>query len=136
MGITLVFVALLVVGLIMMRFTKMDEIGLAIRLISVIGVICCGGSILITQCPIYKRVVRIKMEQRKAAIEWGIKNITQVNSLDLIDNIKDYNSDILKKRAIHDNFWTSWFINDVAFEFELIDINDIIIKNPLEVEIK
>ena len=136
MGITLVFVVLLIVGLIMMRFTKMSGTGLAIHLVSAIGAICCGALILIAQCPVSKRSDRITMEQRKAAIEWGIENITQVNSLELIENIKEYNSDILKNRMIHDNFWTSWFVNDVAFEFELIDVNDIIIKNPLEVEIK
>lgn len=136
MGITLIFVVLLIVGLIMMRFTKMAGTGLGIHLIGAIGAICCGVLILIAQCPISKRSDRIAMEQRKTAIEWGIENITQVNSLDLIDNIKDYNSDILKNRMIHDNFWTSWFVNDVAFEFELIDVNDIIIKNPLEVEVK
>lgn len=136
MGITLVFVAFLIIGLIMMRFTKMDGTGLAIHLVGAIGAICCGVLILIAQCPISKRSDRIAMEQRKAAIEWGIENITQVNSLDLIDDIKDYNSDILKNRMIHDNFWTSWFVNDVAFEFETIDVNKVIIEKPLKVEVE
>lgn len=136
MGITLAFVVLLIVGLIMIHFTKMDDIGTAIFIVSMLGVWVCGTLILIAQCPLSKRSDRIAMEQRKAAIEWGIENITQVNSLDLIENVKDYNKDILENRMIHDNFWTSWFVNDVAFEFELIDVNDIVIKNPLEVEVK
>lgn len=136
MGITLTFVALLIVGLIMMHFTKMDVIGLIIHTVGASGAFVAGILILIAQCPAMKRSNRIEMEQKKAAIEWGIENITQVNSLELIDNIKDYNSDILKNRMIHDNFWTSWFVNDVAFEFELIDVNNIKIENPLMVEVK
>lgn len=136
MGIILAFVVLLIVGIIMFHFTKMDDIGTAIFIVSMLGIWVCGTFILIAQCPMSKRSDRIAMEQRKAAIAWGIENINQVNSLALIEDIRDYNKDILENRMIHDNFWTSWFVNDVTFEFELIDVNDIIIKNPLEVEVK
>lgn len=137
MGITLVFAVLTIIGLVIMkRFHKIDMIGLIVHLVGGIGVVCCGTLILIAQCPVQKRGNRIEMEQKKASIEWGIKNITQVNSLELIKNIEEYNSDIIKKRVIHDNFWTSWFANDVAFEFETIDVNKIIIEKPLKVEVE
>lgn len=136
MGITLVFVVLLIVGLIMMRFTKMAVTGFGTHLIGAIGAICCGALILVAQCPVMKRSNRIEMKQRKASIEWGIENVTQVNSLELVKNIEEYNSDIIKNRMIYDNFWTSWFANDVAFEFETIDVNEIIIEKPLKVEVE
>lgn len=137
MGITLVFVALTIIGLVMMkRFRKIDTIGLVIHLVGGVAAITCGVLILIAQCPVYKRNNRIEMEQKKASIEWGIENITQVNSLELVKSIEEYNSGIIKNRMIHDNFWTSWFVNDVAFEFETIDVNKIIIEKPLKVEVE
>ena len=136
MGITLVFAALTIIGLVLMRFSKIDVVGLIAHLLGGVGVITCGILILIAQCPVVKRSNRIEMKQRKASIEWGIENITQVNSLELVKNIEEYNSDIIKNRMIHDNFWTSWFVNDVAFEFETIDVNEIIIEKPLKVEVE
>lgn len=137
MGITLVLVALTIIGLVMMKhFHKIDTIGLVIHLVGGIGAITCGVLILIAQCPVMKRSNRIEMKQKKASIEWGIENITQVNSLDLVKSIEEYNSDIIKNRMIHDNFWTSWFVNDVAFEFETIDVNKVIIEKPLKVEVE
>lgn len=136
MGITLVFVALTIIGLVLMRFSKIDVVGLIAHLVGGLGVIICGVLILIAQCPVQKRSNRIEMKQKKTSIEWGIKNITQINSLELVKNIEEYNSDIIKNRMIRNNFWTSWFVNDVAFEFEIIDVNKIIIEKPLKVEVE
>lgn len=56
------------------------------------------------------------MQAKRDAIVWEMENLENVEGL------VDFNRDLTYGKLINDNIWLNWYVNDVVDEIELIDV--------------
>lgn len=119
-----IFVALLIIGIVVLLFTYHDDLGLLIIVLSAFAIVVSLIVIIVnyttadaqveTNKERYKAIM-YKAETESYCDEFGLLN------KDVIDEIQEWNEDLVFNQEMQDNFWLGIYIPNIYDEFETID---------------
>jgi len=130
--IVLILLAMLILNLYLLKKLKYND-----SLISKIAIACAGVSLtmvivvfaysiiaLVTvHLPTRRETEFYKYQQRYEVITHALQDDSN-NVAILVDDIADYNSDVLSGRRKQDNFWLGAFEYDFYYDLDLIELGE------------
>ena len=119
-----IFVALLIIGIVVLLFTYHDDLGLLIIVLSAFAIVVSLIVIIVNYTTANAQVEtnkeRYKAIMYKAETESYYDEFGLLNK-DVIDEIQEWNEDLVFNQEMQDNFWLGIYIPNIYDEFETID---------------
>ena len=130
--IILILLALLVVDILALKMVKGDNsaIGMTADAVGTISLILVGFgltysllALIAVHLPNRREKELCKYQQRYEVITYALQDDSSYVAV-LVDDIADYNSDVLNGRREQDNFWLGAFEYDFYYDLDLIELGE------------
>lgn len=130
--IILILLALLAVDIFTIKAVKNDDstIGVIADAIGSISLIIVAGTLffsiialILVHLPNSREKELCKYQQRYEVITYALQDDSSYVAV-LVDDIADYNSDVLNGRREQDNFWLGAFEYDFYYDLDLIELGE------------
>lgn len=135
MGIFILFICIFIIGCVLSRFYEkydfVDFLSFLFRIISVIGIIICLF-IIIGNKFFLNGDIKANQERyntliyEKQLVEQNKLDQLGINTLEVIEDIKNWNEDLAKGKENSQNFWINWYWSkDFYNYFNFIELPNI-----------
>lgn len=126
----IIFVVVTVVCVLILRYSSLDidtdfsAIPLAIvMLLSGVAAFICICMLIGAKVPVFERAERIKREEQYKTIKF-ILETDKIPGSDIIEQITDYNSMVLKRQANNKSVWLRAYTHDFWDDMPLIELEE------------
>lgn len=126
----IIFVVVIVICVLVFRYSPLDidtdlsAMSLAIViLLSGVGTFICLCTLIGAKVPAFERAERIKREEQYKTIKF-ILETDKIPGSDIIEQITDYNSMVLKRQANNKSVWLRAYTYDFWDDMPLIELEE------------
>ena len=123
MIIPFIIIAIFIISISMIKFKKWKYLGILLAIISVISMLQSAIFCIYTYTT--SNALRLSMQVRYDALDYKIRNSLLVNPMalrndrDLINDITEWNSDIVYSKSLQNNIWIGIYIPNIFDDLEI-----------------